>query len=142
VAGRSNAREAPQQVADAQHGRGTLDPGLDLAIGEAASPQPECDVLEHVEIGVEGVVLEHHSDVPVTRAHAVNGFTIELDAAAARVLEAGDGAQQRALAATGGADKDAELAFADIQVDAAQGMHLAVIFLQATDVEACHALSP
>ena len=58
------------------------------------------------------------------------------------VLEPGDGAQQRGLAAARRPDEDAELAFLDVEVDAAQGVHLAVIFLQALDGEARHRLSP
>ena len=54
----------------------------------------------------------------------------------------GDGAQERGLAAAGGADEDAELAFGDVEVDAAQGVDLAVVFLQAADGQARHPLSP
>ena len=43
--------------------------------------------------------------------------------ALADVLEAGDGAQQRALAAAGRADQHGELAVGDIEIDAAHRMH-------------------
>ena len=54
--------------------------------------------------------------------------------AAVGVLEPGDGAQQRALAAARGPDEDAELALGDVEVDAAQRMHPAVALLQAAEV--------
>ena len=104
--------------------------------------QAEGDVLEHVQVGVEGVVLEHHGDVAVARAHAVDGLAVDRDRAAVGVLQPGDGAQEGGLAAARGADEDAELAFGDVEVDAAQGVDLAVVFLQAADGQARHAFSP
>ena len=47
----------------------------------------------------------------------------------------------RVLAAAGGADEDAELALGDVEVDAAQRMHLAVAFVQAADGQARHGLA-
>ena len=54
----------------------------------------------------------------------------------------GDGAQEGGLAAARGADEDAELALGDVEIDAAQGVDLAVVFLQTTDRQACHPLNP
>ena len=78
----------------------------------------------------------------VARRHAADRLAVEGDRAAVDVLEPGDGAQQGGLAAARGADEDAELAFGDVEVDAAQGVDLAVVFLQAADGQARHRFSP
>ncbi len=51
---------------------------------------------------IERVILEHHGDVAVARAHVVDDPRADLDRAFAGLLEAGDGAQERALAAAAG----------------------------------------
>ena len=60
------------RLADAQHLGSAVAPGVSIsALGELPRPQAEGDVLEDVQIGVERVVLEHHGDVAVARAHMV-----------------------------------------------------------------------
>src|SRR5207237_6190966 len=59
----------------------------------------------------------------------------ERDAAGVELLQAGDEAQQRALAAAALAHDRDELAGGDVQVDAAQHFIVAVGFAQAADAE-------
>ena len=72
----------------------------------------------------------------------VDRLAADRDAAAVDLLEPGDGAQERGLAAARRPDKNTELAFGNIKVDAAQGMDLAVVFLQAADGQAAPCAQP
>ena len=92
-------------------------------------------------VRVERVVLEDHRHVAVARAEVVDHLAADLDRALARLLEPGDGAQQRALAAAGRADQHGELAVADLEVDAADGVEGAVVLVQAADLDVCHGRS-
>ena len=59
----------------------------------------------------------------------------QADRAARRLLEAGDGAQQRGLAAAGGAEDRDELAGLDREVDAVQHRHGAVADMEVLDLD-------
>ena len=65
---------------------------------------------------VERVVLEHHRDVALARRKIVDDLSADADLAVADLLEPGDHAQRRRLAAAGGTDEHDELAFADLEV--------------------------
>jgi hypothetical protein len=87
------------------------------AFGRFPRPQAEGDVLVDRQIGIERVVLEHHGDVAILRAELVDHAPADRDHAGIRLLQAGDCAQQGALAAAGGADQHGELAGRDFEVD-------------------------
>ena len=78
---------------------------------------------------IERVVLEHHRDVAVGRLDLVDDAPADVDFAAGDGLEPRDHAQQRGLAAAGGADQHAELAVADVEIDALDGLEAAGIGL-------------
>ena len=65
---------------------------------------------------VERVVLEHHRDVALGGLEVVDDAAADRDLAAGDLFQPGDHAQQRGLAAAGGADDDDELAVADLGV--------------------------
>ena len=95
--------------------------------------------LAHRHVRIEGVILEHHGDVAVARAQVIDDLAGDLDGAVAGILEAGDGAQQRALAAARRADQHGELLVGDVEVDAAHGMDAAgVALVQPSDPHICH----
>ena len=60
------------------------------------------------------------------------------DVAAADLLEAGDDAQQRGLAAAGGADEDDELAVRDVEVDAVDDVDGAEGLLDVDELQLSH----
>src|SRR4051794_13016833 len=70
---------------------------------------------------IERVVLEHHPDAAVGRLDLVDDAAADIDLAAGYRLEPRDHAQQGGLAAAGGADQHAELAVADVEIDALDG---------------------
>ena len=57
--------------------------------------------------------LEHHAEPAVARLEIVDHAAVDADLARGRVLEAGDHAQRRGLAAARGADEHHELAVLD-----------------------------
>ena len=59
---------------------------------------------------VEGVVLEHHGDVPVLRRHVVDDDVVDGDLTIGDLLQAGDHAERRRLAAARRADQADDLA--------------------------------
>ena len=78
---------------------------------------------------IERVVLEHHRDVAIGRLYLVDDAAADVDLAAGDGFQPRDHAQQRGLAAAGGADQHAELAIADLEVDALDGLEAAGIGL-------------
>jgi hypothetical protein len=79
--------------------------------------QREGDVLGHRHVRIERVGLEHHGQLALGRRLAGDVAAIDVDGAAAGVLQAGDQPQQCRLAATRRADEDDELAILDHQVE-------------------------
>ena len=89
-----------------------------LACGRPASFRLKRHVLEHGHVRVERVVLEHHRDVALLRRDVVDHAAADRDLAVGDLLQPGDHAQQRRLAAARRADQHAELAVVDLDVDA------------------------
>ena len=109
-----------------------LDVGLDLGRAQLAHAQPVGDVVEHRHVRPDGVGLEHHRHAALlgrdvaALAGVVHRLAVDADAAAARLLQAGDGAQRRGLAAARGAEQGHVLAAADREADAVDGHGVAV----------------
>ena len=85
------------------------------ARGHAGALQPERDIVPHVEMRKQRVVLEHHVDRPLMRQHRRDVAAAKQDAALVRRLEAGEHAQQRGLAAAARAQQRKELARPDVE---------------------------
>jgi len=119
-------RLAVEQFGYVQDAGGLIDPALDLVLREALQAQPERHVLVHRHMRVERVVLEHHRDVAVLRRHVVDDGVANQDVAAADLLQAGDHAERRGLAAAGRADQDDEFLVGDFEIDAAHGLDFIV----------------
>ena len=96
------ARLAVEQLLEVEDARGVLDALVDLVLRHLLDAQAEGDVLVDGEVRVERVALEDHGDVAVARGHVVDDALADLDAALADVLEPGEHAQRRRLAAPEG----------------------------------------
>ena len=114
----------------------------DLGLGVAPVAQAEGHVLEHRHVGVERVVLEDHRDVAVLGLELVDQALADPDLAAGDLLEAGDHAQGRALAAARGPDQHDELAIGDREVDAGDRGHRAIALAQPPDRYRRHPFIP
>ena len=80
----------------------------------------EGDVLRDVQMREERVALEHGVDRALIRRQADDVLPFIEDFAAGRLFKAADAAQQRRLAAAGGAEQRHKLVFADVDAHAAQ----------------------
>ena len=83
----------------------------------ASLAQSEGDVVGDGEPGKERVGLEHHAAIG---ARAGDGLAVEQHAARGGAVEAGNDAQQRRLAAAGGAEDGDEIVVGDAERDRLQ----------------------
>ena len=103
-------------LGELESSRRRLDLGLDLLVRHpAAQAEREGDVLEHREVGVEGVVLEDHRQVAAARSLVVDALAGDEHVAGRDVLQSHDHPQQRGLATSRRADEDHELPVGDVQ---------------------------
>src|SRR6266480_192641 len=109
ISSRSHARELVRQalrkMAQAQVVQSLGDALLEIGGGRAAQAQPVGDILEHRAMRPQGVGLEDESQAAFFNRHVHAGCAVvehrfaDRDAARARLLEPGHGAQERRLAA-------------------------------------------
>jgi hypothetical protein len=66
-------------------------------------------------VRIERVVLEHHGDVALFRGHPVDDLVPDADFARGDVLETGEHAEQRCLAAPRWTDQNDEFAVRDFE---------------------------
>ena len=115
---RSSSSSSPSIRAD------LLDALLDLGLRRLPHLEAVAEVLRDGEVRVERVVLEDHRDVAVPRREPRHLALADPDLALGHLLEAGDHAQQRRLAAAGRADEDHELAARDREADVVDRAHV------------------
>ena len=94
-------RDQPQQLLAAGPALGRL---------ACADAQRELDVLADGHVAEQRVVLEHEADAALARRDVRDVAAVQRDAAVIDLGQAGDGAQQRALAAAAGPEQHEELA--------------------------------
>lgn len=112
------ARPAFEVVGEVEDACRVLHLPVDGGLVLARHLQREGDVLGHGHMRVERVGLEHHGQLALGRRLAGDVTAVDVDGAAAGVLQPGYQPQQRGLAATRRADEDDELAILDHQVEA------------------------
>ena len=118
---RERRRLAVEQLLEPERLRDLVDAPLPLRLRQLLQLEPEGEVLPHRHVRIERVVLEDHRDVALLRRHLGDVDAADRDVAVRDVLEAGDHAQQRRLAAAGRADEDAELALGDLERELVDG---------------------
>ena len=75
----------------------------------------EREVLEDGLVRIEGVVLEHHRDVPITRGKAVDDLVPDPDRPVRDPLETRNHAERRRLPAAGWPDEHHQLTVGDLE---------------------------
>ena len=89
--------------------------------------QAEGDVIENGHIAEQGVVLEDEADAPLGSGNVVDPAAVDEDVAAVGILQAGQHAQDRRLAAAAGTEEGDELALVDAKGNVARRVEGAVI---------------
>ena len=108
---------------EADHGEGVAHATGLLGLADLRLAQAVADVAGDVHVREERVVLEDRVDVALVRRDTGDRLSGEQDLALRRLLEAGDHAQRRGLAAAGRAEEAVELAAGDVQVHVVDGGH-------------------
>jgi hypothetical protein len=112
------AIEVAVQIEDA---RGLVDRLVDIGFGCLAQLQSERHVVAHAHVRIQRIALEHHGDITVARRQVVDNTIADAHLAARDLLQSGDHAQRRGLAAARRADEADELAIFDVQVQVVDG---------------------
>ena len=107
----------------------------DLRLGHLAPPQPERDVLGHVEVLEQRVGLEHRVDVALVGRHGGDVLAVEPDRARRRLLEAGDQPQGRRLAAARRPEQREELPLPDLQRHVLDRLEVAEVLADAFQLD-------
>src|SRR6185503_19178113 len=121
---------------------GLVDLPGDLGFGHAGKAQCKAHVLAHAHMRIERVALEHHRNAALTRVDVVHRLAADLEAAGRDGLEAGNHAQQRGLATSGGADEDDELLVVDVEVDSFDDLHRPEGLSDAAQLQSGHGSVP
>ena len=133
-------RHAPREPLELDQVEQLVHARLDLRLLRAARAvlhaQAEGDVLEHVHVSEQRVVLEHEADPAVARAARGGVLAVERDRARVGVLEPGDQAQQGRLARARRAEQRDELAGLDVQRHVAQRGEVAEALPDLADFDA------
>ncbi len=106
-----------------------------------AHAQAEGDVLAHVPVREQRVILEHQPHIALVGGNAGEVATVQLDGTTPRLLQPGDDAQQRGLATAAGAQHTQQLTGGHVKVDVAQHVRVGVGGGQALDVKHVSSLS-
>ena len=99
---------------------------LALVLRDSSHPKGEGDVLEHVQVRIQRVVLKDHRDVPLLGREVVDHLAVEANRPRRRFLEAGDHPERRRLATARRTDQNHELALVDEEVERVHSLRAVV----------------
>ncbi len=102
-----------------------VDASADVRLRHPPHLQAVAEVLANAHVRVQGVALEDHGDVAVSRREVGHVAAADPDLARRHLLEAGDGAEERRLTAARRADERDELAVPDVERDVVDGHDVA-----------------
>jgi hypothetical protein len=88
-----------------------LGAAVTLRLVDTAYHQAIGDIVEHVQMRKQGVVLEHGVDVAAKRRYALGGFAEYFDVPDSRLFEPGDQPQTGSLTRAGGSEHGEKFAF-------------------------------
>jgi hypothetical protein len=116
-------------------------PAFDLRPWQAAQLEAKGHVLGHGHVGVEGIGLEDHGDIPILGGDIVHPSIANVDGAGAHFFQAGQHARGGGFAAAGGADKDEKFPVFDGDVQVMDGGGVSVAHGNVFVGNAGHALN-
>ena len=88
--------------------------------------------------GIEGEELEHEGDVAVAGFKLLHRLAIDEDVARVDILQPGNGAQRRGLAATGRPEEHHELPVLDRQIELSDDVNGTEVFLDVPEDDLGH----
>jgi hypothetical protein len=94
------------------------DATFDVILRTSTQLQPETEIFANGHVRVERVTLKHHRDIAIAGLELGHIATADLDRSCSHGFKPSDQAQQRALAAAGGANQHHQLAVIDGEVGA------------------------
>ena len=112
------------------------DARADLCLGDLANLEPERHVAVDAQVLERCVVLEHEADVPLLGTQPRRVGAVDLDDAGVRLLQTGDDAQQRGLAAAGRPEQRREVAAVDVDRDVAESDEVAEVLVDVANADA------
>ena len=121
LAARKLRRQAPIHALERDEPQQLGAPPPPLAHGHAPRSQREFDVVGDRHVPEKRIVLEDEADLPLLCADARHVSAVQHDAAVVDRRESGNGAQERALPASGRAEEHEELAFGNLDRHVADG---------------------
>jgi hypothetical protein len=98
-----------------------VDAPLLLRAIDLAHLKAKSHILAHAHVRPQRVALKAHDGVALVRLQRGHVAVIEEDATLVGVVQAGDQAQQRALAAAAGSEQEEQFTRLDFQVDVIEG---------------------
>ena len=119
-----------QILGDIQDLRRLVDPAVDLLLGDLPQLQGEGHVLPHGHVGIQGIALEDHGDVPVLGLYVVDLPLVDVQLPLGDVLQSGHHPQGGGLAAAGGAHQHDKLLVRDLQIEVVHRGHISIIDLK------------
>ena len=94
-------------------------------------------------MGIKGIVLKDHGDVPVLGLHIVHPLVADQEVPLADLLQPGDHTQRGGLATAGRAHQNDELLVRDLQIEIVDRRHLVVVnLLHVFQGHSCHVHRP
>ena len=96
--------------------------GADLLLGHLFQAQAESNILKHIQVREERVLLEHRVYRPLVGRHVGDVLAIKKDIARFRGDKTGNHTQGRRLAAAGGAEEGDKFLVVDVQRESVQDL--------------------
>src|SRR3984957_8939889 len=132
------ARLAIEVIGEVQGRRGLAHLLLDDVCLLSGHLEREGDVAAYAHMRIERVGLEHHGEPALRGTDICHVLGVDEHLTGGYVLETGDEAQERRLAAAGGANEHSELAIFDIEIDAVDDADCAKRLAHVFELNASH----
>ncbi len=142
VAAGKTARLAVENVFDAQHVRGRIDPRGDFLARYVLVLQRKRDVVAHRHVRIKREHLEHEGDIAFACAQRRHVFTVDQNLSGSRQFESGDHPQRGGLAAAGRSEQNDKAPGADRQTGIAHRDEIVEALVKVGENDGGHGVSP
>ncbi|PTX59649.1 hypothetical protein C8P63_11184 [Melghirimyces profundicolus] len=131
-----------QQVFDVENFGRFLYPLVDFVLLEFPKLQAEGHVLVNVHMGIQGVALEHHGDVPILGGNVVDQPVTDVQLPFRNFFQSGDHPKGGGFPATGGSDQNQKLLIFDMQVKVGNSRDVPIPFVDVAQFDFSHDETP